>query len=238
MEIRTRRPRSAGMLISLVFYSLCFFAGSCNALPVFINEIHYDNSGADVDEAVEIAGPAGTDLTDWWLLLYNGSSGDLYRSIALSGAIPDLGAGTGFVALRPSGGLQNGPMDGLALLDSTGQVLQFLSYEGSLRATGGPAAGLVSTDIGLFETGATAVGESLQLSGTGSQYGDFHWVVGNSSFNAVNDSQRFLDRSASAPVPTPGNLVLVTAGLITLLVLRSRAVPGAPRRYREKILMV
>ena len=26
---------------------------------VFINEIHYDNAGADQDEFVEIAGPAG-----------------------------------------------------------------------------------------------------------------------------------------------------------------------------------
>ena len=31
--------------------------------PVFINELHYDNSGTDVDEAIEVAGPVGTDLT-------------------------------------------------------------------------------------------------------------------------------------------------------------------------------
>ena len=34
---------------------------------VFINEIHYDDntSTGDVNEGVEIAGPAGTDLTGW-----------------------------------------------------------------------------------------------------------------------------------------------------------------------------
>jgi hypothetical protein len=32
---------------------------------VFINEIHYDNNGTDVNEGVEIAGPAGTNLTGW-----------------------------------------------------------------------------------------------------------------------------------------------------------------------------
>ncbi len=39
---------------------------------VFINEIHYDNTGADTGEAIEVAGPAGTDLTGW-------SSGTLQR---------------------------------------------------------------------------------------------------------------------------------------------------------------
>src|SRR5688572_32326239 len=35
------------------------------ALPisVFINEVHYDNTGTDTGEFLEIAGPGGTDLT-------------------------------------------------------------------------------------------------------------------------------------------------------------------------------
>src|SRR5690606_35449458 len=33
-----------------------------SATPVFINEIHYDNTGTDAGEFVEVAGPAGTDL--------------------------------------------------------------------------------------------------------------------------------------------------------------------------------
>ena len=40
---------------------------------VFINEIHYDTAGTDVGEFIEIAGPAGTDLTGWTLVLYNGT---------------------------------------------------------------------------------------------------------------------------------------------------------------------
>ena len=40
---------------------------------VWINEIHYDNIGADADEFVEIAGPADTTLTGWTIVLYNGS---------------------------------------------------------------------------------------------------------------------------------------------------------------------
>ena len=42
---------------------------------VFINEIHYDNSGTDSGEAVEVAGPAGTKLSGGKLVLYNGSDG-------------------------------------------------------------------------------------------------------------------------------------------------------------------
>jgi hypothetical protein len=32
---------------------------------VWINEIHYDNTGADTGEFVEIAGPAGTSLVGY-----------------------------------------------------------------------------------------------------------------------------------------------------------------------------
>ena len=43
-------------------------------MTVFINEFHYDNIGADTGEFIEIAGTAGTDLTGWSLIRYNGST--------------------------------------------------------------------------------------------------------------------------------------------------------------------
>ena len=54
---------------------------------VFINELHYDNSGADTGEAIEIAGSAGTDLNGWSIELYNGNGGTLYNKINLSGTM-------------------------------------------------------------------------------------------------------------------------------------------------------
>ena len=57
---------------------------------IFINEIHYDNDGGDVNEGIEIAGPAGTDLSSFSLILYNGNGGAVYNTEALSGVIPDL----------------------------------------------------------------------------------------------------------------------------------------------------
>ncbi len=56
--------------------------------PVFINEIHYDNVGTDTGEFIEVAGPAGTDLTGWSIVLYNGNGGGLYDTDPLAGVIP------------------------------------------------------------------------------------------------------------------------------------------------------
>ena len=59
------------------------------AMPeVRIGEFHYDNSGTDTGEAIEISGPAGMDLTGWQILLYNGNGGAAYDTKNLSGVLP------------------------------------------------------------------------------------------------------------------------------------------------------
>ncbi|VVT06316.1 Calx-beta domain-containing protein [Erythrobacter sp. EC-HK427] len=159
---------------------------------VFINEIHYDNAGADAGEAVEIAGPAGTDLTGWTLLFYNGGDGAVYATINLTGTIPDQDDGFGTLGFTRSG-IQNGSPDGFALVDPAGNVVQFLSYEGTLTATSGAAAGLTSEDIGVVEDSATPLGFSLQLTGSGNIYDDFTWATPrDDNFGAVNTGQDFL----------------------------------------------
>ena len=113
---------------------------------VFINEIHYDNVGTDTGEAIEIAGVAGTDLSGWSDLLYTGADGTVYDSVNLSGTIADQADGFGTVVINfPENGIENalaGTSDGLALVDSSGVVRQFLSYGGVFMATDGAAAGL------------------------------------------------------------------------------------------------
>ncbi|NET02375.1 MAG: lamin tail domain-containing protein, partial [Sphaerospermopsis sp. SIO1G1] len=120
-----------------------------------MNEIHYDNSSTDTNEGIEIAGTAGTDLTGWTIELYNGNGGTVYSTINLSGTLADQqgGFGTKFFA---KSGIQNGSPDGLALVDNNGDVVQFLSYEGTLTAVGGAADGLTSTDIGVSENSSTS----------------------------------------------------------------------------------
>ncbi len=176
---------------------LAFWSFSASAQQVFINEIHYDNAGTDAGEAIEIAGPAGTDLSGWAILLYNGANGAVYNTQNLSGTIPDSGNGFGFVTQTyPSNGIQNGAPDGIALVNN-GTVVQFLSYEGTFTAVGGPADGLTSTDIGVEEPGTTPIGFSLQLSGIGKEYNDFTWQEADANtFGAVNTGQTF----ASEPV--------------------------------------
>lgn len=126
-------------------------------MAVFINEINYDTEGTDVNERIEIAATAGTDLTGWSVVLYNGSNGTSYRTDALSGIVADLGSGFGtFIINYPSNGIQNGAPDGIALVNAAGKVVQFLSYEGTMTATNGPAAGLTSIDIGVSQSGGAA----------------------------------------------------------------------------------
>ncbi len=165
------------------------------ATNVFINEIHYDNAGTDTGEAIEIAGPAGIDLTGWSLILYNGNGGAPYRTASLTGSLPDQGDGFGTLNVPfPTDGIQNGPPDGVALVDSGGSVVQFLSYEGVMAATDGPAANAASTDIGVSESGATPPGQSLQLAGHGRVYEDFTWQPArDSSPGEINAGQAYGD---------------------------------------------
>ncbi|MFZ5517833.1 MAG: lamin tail domain-containing protein [Candidatus Zhuqueibacterota bacterium] len=186
--------------------------------PVFINEIHYDNDGTDQAEAVEIAGPAGTDVTGWRIIRYNGSGGAMYTSPAadpegsdvLSGTIPDNGGGFGVIVVYfLVNGLQNGAPDGIALVDASNNVIQFLSFEGSFEATDGPASGMTSSDIGVSEASNAAVGTSLQLGGSGSYYEDFVWNGSAAeTFGAFNNGQSFVggvDIAPSVSGTTPSN---------------------------------
>ncbi len=133
----------------------------------FISEIHYDNTGADVGEFVEICIPPGTSVAGFQLVLYNGSNGTTYNTTTLTDpdpvACPPASDGNTYLVVTPSASIQNGAPDGLALVNSSGAVCEFLSYEGTITATNGPANGMTSTDIGVSESSGTAIGESLQL---------------------------------------------------------------------------
>ncbi len=189
MKRHIRRPSISDLLAASL---LALFTQQAAAQSVFINELHYDNDGTDAGEAIEIAGPAGVDLTGCSLVLYNGSNGEVYDTAALTGIIPDQQNGFGTLPVSyPSNGIQNGSPDGIALAGPSA-VIQFLSYEGTVTAVGGPADGLLSVDIGVSEASSTPVGDSLQLGGTGSGTGDFTWATATpNTFGAVNSGQTF-----------------------------------------------
>jgi DNA/RNA endonuclease G (NUC1) len=179
--------------------------------PIRLTEIHYDNggenNGADVGEALEIEGPAGASLAGWKIVLYNGNGGGEYDTIELSGLIPSTCSPRGVVAIQRAG-IQNGEPDGIALVNGT-TVVEFLSYEGVLEATDGPADGITSTDIGVSEGGGTPAGLSLQRAPSGI------WrSPATATFGACNTAEgsggggggrliTFSGRSATADPPLP-----------------------------------
>jgi len=170
---------------------------------VWINEFHYDNASTDTGEGVEIAGVAGVSLSGFQLVGYNGNGGSSYKTVNLSGTLPDDGSGFGQIWFDFTS-MQNGAPDGLALVDNTGAVLQFISYEGTMTAAGGPANGMVSEDVGVTESSSTPVGYSLQLGGSGSTAADFVWELAAAQTpNAANNNQTFAGGSGGGGGTTP-----------------------------------
>ena len=195
----------------LIFESLVF------AQNAWINEIHYDNYSTDVNEFIEVViEDAGSyTLSDFTVTLYNGNGGGSYGStLTLDnytvGATVDNF--TFYYNIYPANGIQNGPPDGMCL-DYQGTVIsgQFLSYEGTFTASGVPADGMTSSDIGVEEPGST--GKSLQLGGSGKNYDAFVWQdTLAATTGAINANQAF----SSIINPEPSNHVTgFTTGTVT-----------------------
>ena len=190
------------------FLLLSALALPCWAQELWVNEFHYDNAGGDTGEFVEIvvADSLATPAADIELVLYNGNGGSAYATQALdtftAATVP------GFtIYSREISGIQNGAPDGMALVEN-GTVVEFLSYEGEFTASGGPADGLTSTDIGVSEPGDTPVGQSLQLAGNGSSAIDFTWQAPAAATpGAVNTGQ-----SLQLPTPFLNEILISNSG--------------------------
>ncbi|MBV6687934.1 endonuclease [Xanthomonas euvesicatoria pv. physalidis] len=186
-------------------------ATSANA-AVFINELHYDDVGASGDsgEGVEVVATAGESLSGYRIYLYNGNSPSaavVYANTAVpAGTVVSCGSQVRMATVSyASNGVQNGPNDGVALVDPNGQLVQFLSYEGAITGSGGPAAGVTSQNLPVSESNSTAVGSSLQLTGTGSSAANFSWAGSAAqTFGACNRGQTFTgsDGGGSTGAPT------------------------------------
>jgi Lamin Tail Domain len=125
---------------------LCEVAGEPPPPPpegakLVINEVDYDQVGADGDGFVEIAnaGTAAADLIGVALVFVDGADGAEYRREVLTGT---LGAGEHLVVPVDA---QNGAPDGLALVSASGSLVDALSYEGEITQAqiGGAAVSLV-----------------------------------------------------------------------------------------------
>ncbi|SFO53110.1 hypothetical protein SAMN05660359_04100 [Geodermatophilus obscurus] len=155
-RLLARRAALGTAAASLAVVGLPAVASAAPPTTPFISEIHYDDAGADAGEFVEVQLPPGTSSAGLQVVLYNGSGGGTYGTLTLPAVTAPADAPA--VVSVDASGLQNGSPDGLALVGPDG-VLEFLSYEGVLAATSGPASGN-STDIGVAEE-SVPEGQSL-----------------------------------------------------------------------------
>ncbi len=172
-------------------------------LNLWFNELHYDNVGGDTNEGFEIAGPAGTDLSGYTVFLYDGTTLTTYSNIPLSGVIPNQSNGYGVIwveaAYNAAGSLQNGTNDALALVYQSTGVIQFIGYEGSTTPVNGPAAGIPSINIGAQSS--TAIGITLSLCGTGTNYAE---MVATGGWQTNTQSRGAFSPCQVIPAPAGG----------------------------------
>lgn len=182
----------------------------CLSQSLWINEFHYDNTGTDLNEFVEVAVPSNwTDLAAVRLTLYNGSDG---RTYGTAHPLSTFTAGESVDGMtyysKAISGLQNGAPDGLAL-DWNGELQDFVSYEGAFFGSAGPAAGALSVDVGFFEGDANPPGGSIGRTGEGRVAGDFQWAsFVEASPGGINPGQ--------TTVPEPGTGVLLLVLVVCL----------------------
>lgn len=154
---------------------------------VWVNEINYDTPGNDSNEFVEVAGVAGTDLSAFRLILYNGANAALYSNIVLSGSVDDEGCGYGAIAFDTPA-IQNGSPDGVVLArvaSGVTSLVQFLSYEGVMTITNASFGVATSQNIGT----QNSIANDLQLAGTGREYAVFAWKTNALSKGVLNAQQ-------------------------------------------------
>ncbi len=177
------------MKTKFILFTILLTSLSLYSQSIWINEFHYQNTGADVIQKIEIAGVSGTDLAGYTIKLINGtnSPSSSYSTFNLSGQIDNEQNGFGAISFLPSADLQNGNSDGIALIDPANTIIQLISYEGVFVFDA-----VTSTDIGVSEDESTLVGQSLQLQGSGNNYSDFTWVANiQESPDTVNQNQFF-----------------------------------------------
>ena len=121
--------------------------------------------------------------------LYYRNGGKQYNTAILSGVCSPP---NNFVVQKYSNNIQSGVSDGIALVNTIDEVIEFISNEGSLEGLAGPATNKKYVGIEASESNLNSnAGISLQLVGEGCNRNDFTWLLtsAKSSAGEVNHNQ-------------------------------------------------
>ena len=191
---------------------------------VRLNEFHYDNAGADLNEFIEILIAPGYQGSSHEIevYLYNGNGGGVYGQHPLTSFTLDQILPSGhriYSKLIPR--IQNGP-DGIALVVNN-EIVEFVSYEGTVTATEGPADGLTSNDIGVAQS------NPVPTPGTGSLglNDSLDWIrfVNQSTPGQLNEQQ----------LPAPALIPGIALDNLSVTATADRDNDGIPDHLEERL---
>jgi predicted extracellular nuclease len=211
---------------SLIIGSLAFNSHAA----IIINEIDYDQPGADTAEFIELfnAGASGVSLNNYSIDLINQSASSIYRSIDLSGfninansyfvicGDASLVANCDYSFTTTSGWFQNGTKDAIGLYNNL-TLLDSLSYEGLVTPfTEGDA--LVVKDNNNDIVSLARIGDGLD-----SNNNNLDFKLGCITPGSANIAGMGNCSTASvSPVPLPAAVWMFGSGLIGLVGLARR----------------
>ena len=203
------------------------------ATPVVLQEIYYDQPGADGSDVFsELFGPAGFSLDGWSLQGINGTNGGIYRRLDLTGSvIPTDGifvisnnnANSSLLSvtdLTANVDWQNGP-DAVFLVDDQNIIQDALQY--GLLTGFNRAEGIAATDV------SAGYSLSRHYAGLDSNDNFVDFVALDSPTPGTAKIQSVTLNSAYVGIPSPGTFYLLLMGMVVILL------PGIWRRGASSI---
>lgn len=157
---------------------------------IFVNEVNY-RAPVGENQFFEIAGPAGTNLDGWQVIVYDENAVQT-GTYPLTGLIPSNGGGCNGIVEVDGAVLNVTAGSGIAIVNNTLEVEQYLTFEQATTAqagTGSPIAGLTSQFIPIADSEEENI--SLQLEGSGLSYLSFTWTNQSSTLGEANGGQTF-----------------------------------------------
>lgn len=168
------------------FFIMIFIWSFSLALPhAWINEIHYDNSGTDVNEFVEVVVESPEDhyMGDLVLYMYNGYDGRIYCLDSIDEFETGDRLGDFQFYTWYQRGIQNDTEGMLLVFKDT--LVDIIAYEGSFTGVSTPGTGLIFPDLMCCETGYGPDTCSIYLTGMPGSV----WEYGTATPGCINIGQ-------------------------------------------------